>query len=273
MPYSQEQLNTYKAVTIITLLLSIYGSLKYTGVPEGSLAHTPFSAANWLLFIYWGILYLWQIIFTIQTFFPDEYRLSIISIIGWHFPIFNILIYIWSELFTNGHYFWSLIFLILNFFNLLALYFNHKTFTVRPIHNWLLIHIPLVAMPLSWVVFAIFWNGAVLFNIHKLWGRILANVFIWEFLLVPGIHLLLFNDWGVGFSTSFLMFALGWGQLGTKVFALQWIFAFVISGILAVWSFIAMIVGSARQYTGENAPLLIVEEGNNGGVDPRPSNA
>ena len=42
-------------------------------------------------------------------------------------------------------------------------------------------------MPLSWVMFALFWNGAVMFHIHKLFGRILANVFIWDFLLVPGV--------------------------------------------------------------------------------------
>lgn len=54
MAYSIEELRTYKAVTIITLLLSIYGTLKYSGVPEGDLAYTPFTASNILLFIYWG---------------------------------------------------------------------------------------------------------------------------------------------------------------------------------------------------------------------------
>ena len=68
MAYSIEELRTYKAVTIITLFLSIYGSLKYTGVPEGDLAYTPFSGSNFLLFIYWGVLYLWQIIYTAQIF-------------------------------------------------------------------------------------------------------------------------------------------------------------------------------------------------------------
>lgn len=136
MAYSIEELRTYKAVTIITLFLSIYGSLKYTGVPEGDLAYTPFSGSNFLLFIYWGVLYLWQIIYTAQIFFPDEYRLSVISLVGWHFPIFNVLVYIWSELFTSGHYILSEIILVINFFNLLSLYFVHKTFTVRPLLNW-----------------------------------------------------------------------------------------------------------------------------------------
>ncbi|EMG49512.1 hypothetical protein SBY92_001293 [Candida maltosa Xu316] len=260
MPYSEEELRTYKAVTVVTLFLSLYGSLKYTGVPEGDLSYTPFSASNILLFIYWGILYLWQIVFTASTFFPDEYRLSIISLVGWHFPVFNVLIYIWSEFFTAGHYILSEIVLLINFFNLLALYFNHKTFTVKPVVNWLLIHGPLTALPLSWVLFALFWNGAVMFHIHKLFGRILANIFIWDFLLVPGVFLLLFNDWAIGFSSAYLMFALAFGQLATKVFALQWIFAFVIAGILTVWSFIAMVAGGVRNAGEERAPLLVVEE-------------
>lgn len=257
MAYSIEELRTYKAVTIITLLLSIYGTLKYSGVPEGDLAYTPFTASNILLFIYWGVLYLWQIIYTAQIFFPDEYRLSVISLVGWHFPIFNVLIYIWSELFSNGHYIWSEIILILNFFNLLVLYFAHKTFAVKPLVNWFLIHVPLAAMPLSWVMFALFWNEAVMFHIHKLFGRILANVFIWDFLLVPGVFLLLFNDWAIGFTNAYLMFALAFGQLSTKVFALQWIFAFVIAGILTVWSFIALVVGGVREVSDERAPLLV----------------
>ena len=47
------------------------------------------------------------------------------------------------------------------------------------------------------------------------------------------------------------MFALAFGQLSTKVFALQWIFAFVIAGILTVWSFIALVVGGVREVSDE----------------------
>lgn len=262
---NQEQLNTYKAVSIITLILSIYGGLKYSGVPEDYLSHTPYSASNILLFIYWAVLYLWQILYTVQTFFPDEYRLLIVQLIGWHFPIFNVLHYVWAELFTSGHYFWSEVIVIVNLFNILGLYFSHKTFTLRPVSNWLLIHAPLVALPFSWLLYALFWNGAVWLHIHKTWGRIVANVFIWDFLLVPGLFLLIFNDWAIGFSTSYLIFALAFGQLATKVFALQWIFAFVIAGILVVWSAGSMIIGGVRQASGESAPLLVVEEERVGG--------
>lgn len=147
----------------------------------------------------------------------------------------------------------------------MGLYFSHKTFTLRPVGNWLLIHAPLVALPFSWLLYVLFWNGAVWLHIHKTWGRIVANVFIWDFLLVPGLFLLIFNDWAIGFSSSYLMFALAFGQLATKVFALQWIFAFVIAGILVVWSAGSMIIGGVRQASGESAPLLVVEEERVGG--------
>lgn len=255
-----EQLNAYKFTSVITLLLSIYGSLTYTGIPEGHISFTPYTSSDFLLFIYWGVLYLWQIVYIVQIFFPDEYRISIISVVGWHFPIFNVLTYIWAEFFSSGHFFLSEITLILNFFNILVLYFAHKTFSLRPLGNWLLIHVPIVALPMAWLLNAIFWNGAVWLHIHKTWGRILANVFIWNFLLVPGFFLLVFNDWATGLGFSYLLFALAIGQLENKVFALQWIFAFTIAGTLLVWSVVAAIVGGIRLTAGENAPLLVVEE-------------
>ncbi|KAI5963661.1 uncharacterized protein KGF55_002541 [Candida pseudojiufengensis] len=260
MAYNQEQLKTYKAVSIIAFILSVYGGLTFSGVKENDLAHTPYSASSILLYIYWAILYIWQAVYIIQVFFPDDFRLSIVSLIGWHFPIFSILHYVWSELFTNEHYFLSEIVLIINFLNIITLYFAHKTFALRPISNYLLIHMPLVAMTMAWLFYAIFWNGAVWLQIHKVWGRIVANVFIWVFLFVPGFFLTFFNDWATGVSFTYLLFALAFGQLATKVFALQWIFAFVIAGILAIWTIGAMIVGGIKAPNGENAPLLVVEE-------------
>lgn len=77
------------------------------------------------------------------------------------------------------------------------------------------------------------------------------------FLFVPGFFLVVFNDWGVGLSSSALVFSLGMGQLFTKLFALQWIFAFVISGLLLVLSVIVALTGSlSKNASSEGAPLL-----------------
>lgn len=98
-----------------------------------------------------------------------------------------------------------------------------------------------------------------MFHVHKFVGRVVSNVLIWDFLLAPGLLLVAYNDWGVGFSSAALMFGLGLGQFFTKVFALQWIFAFVIAGVLFVLSAIAAITGSlgtSRAVVDEEAPLL-----------------
>ncbi|KAG7663981.1 uncharacterized protein J8A68_002482 [[Candida] subhashii] len=255
MPYSQDQLSAYRAVIIITLLLSIYGSLHYAHHAYGT--DTPFTASYVLLSIYWIVIYIWQIAFTIASFIPNETRLTMVCELGWHFPIFNILHYIWAESFTNQYFILAELFLILNFFNLLGMYFTHKTYALGPVTNWFLIHVPLVALPLNWVIYGIMWNGAVMCHVEeKLWARILANIFIWDFLLIGAIFLFLFRDWASGLSISYLMLALGFRQLATKIFALQWIFAFVISGVLFCASVFVLVIDGFNPSQPENEPLL-----------------
>lgn len=150
---------------------------------------------------------------------------------------------------------------MLNFVNIVALYFEHKTYAIKPLSTWFLIHWPTAAFPMVWLLYAIFWNGAVLFHVHKLAGRILANILIWVFLLIPTFFLVTFNDYATGIGASILMFGLGLGQLFTKLFALQWIFAFVISGVLLVLSILAAATGTVIVQTetttaSEGAPLL-----------------
>lgn len=98
-------------------------------------------------------------------------------------------------------------------------------------------------------------------------ARILANVFIWEFLIVPGVFIVLFNDWAIGLSSSVLVFGIALAQLFTKIIALQWIFAFIISGLLFAVSILLavpnltppqlrQVTSDARGNTAERAPLL-----------------
>lgn len=98
----------------------------------------------------------------------------------------------------------------------------------------------------------------MLFHVHKFVGRVIANITIWMFLFVPGFFLAVFNDWAVGLSSSALMFSLGVGQVITKAFALQWIFAFVIASVLLVLSLIVAVTGSLTKKSTdtESAPLL-----------------
>lgn len=274
-----DQIATHKFTTTLSLILSVYGNVRYIigksafgGKHSGfHVDDTPFTSNIIVLFVFWGILYFLQISFVAQIFFPaadnsvltgtpggNISRLAVTNVVGWHFTVFNFLQFIWNVLFANGHFFFSELVLIINFVNVIILYFSHKTYGIKPLSSWTLIHLPTAAFPLSWLLYAVFWNGAVLFHVHHLIGRIIANVLIWDFLIIPGFFLAVFNDWGVGFSSTLLVFGLALGQLFTKVIAFQWIFAFVISGLLLVLSIVTAVSGSLyhRELSSDTAPLL-----------------
>lgn len=272
MAHSNDELLSHKISTIVSWLLAAYASIRYFAGINPFDSHnpyhvrdTPFSGNIIVTLVYWAILFVLQILFVTQIFVPTvdnasglTNRLEATKLVAWHFSAFNLGVFIWTLLFVNHHYFWSEVVLIVNFVNILLLYFEHKTYSIQPFANWALIHLPTAALPLSWLFYAIFWNAAVLFHVHKLVGRILSNVLIWLFLFVPGFFLVAFNDYGVGLSSSVLTFGLGLGQLFTKAFALQWIFAFIISGLLLVISGFGAITGSfhKKNITAESAPLI-----------------
>lgn len=272
MAHSNDELLSQKVATILTWVLATYVSLRYfVGInPFDShnpyhVRDTPFSINIIVTIVFWGVLLLLQILFLTQIFVPTvdnasnlSNRLHVTKLIAWHFSAFNLGVFSWTVLFVHKHYFWSEVVLVVNFVNVLLLYFEHRTYSLRPLSNWALIHLPTAAFPLSWLLFAIFWNGAVLLHVHKFVGRVISNVLIWLLLFIPGFFLVAFNDYGVGISSSILAFGLGLGQLFTKTFALQWIFAFIISGLLLVMSFVGAITGAVttRSVSDESAPLI-----------------
>lgn len=259
----------YGAAAIVSMLLSVYGNVRYLVGrspldPDGPyhVANTPFLANILVTLTYWAVTYVLQAAYIFHVFYPTSSELSDNAnehkLIGHHFTIFNALSFLWSILFARKHFFWSEVVLVLNFMNILAVYFNGKTYTLKPLYKWARVHLGCVAMPFSWIMYALFWNGAVLFHVHKFLGRVISNCLIWDFLLVPGFLLVAFNDWGVPFSSSILMFGLGLGQFLTKTFALQWIFAYIISGILMVFSLVVAFKGPLvlNLPSLEQAPLL-----------------
>lgn len=260
-----------KAASVVSLLLSAYGNIRYlvgrtSPLDDNSpinVGETPFTANVLLILGYWAVLYLLQITFLTKVLWPDldaPGGNATTKHVDTHFIGFNVGSFIWSLLFAKQHYILAEIVLILNLVNISVLYFKHKTFKIQPLTTWVYVHLAGVAFPFSWLLYAIFWNGAVVFHSTKLFGRIVANIFIWDFLLIPGAFLLLFEDWGVGLSSAALTFALAIGQFFTKVFALQWLFAFIISGLLFVLSIGVAVKGSVRP-SGETAPLLSDSQG------------
>lgn len=281
---------TLKVSTVVTLILSVYANIRYLvgrnpidDDPEKDpffrVGFTPFTANLLVILIYWGATHILQLGFIAQFFFPEETnsqsqssnpaanalgaitnfsRVKTATNVGWSLNIFNFLHFAWSLLFAHGHYILSELVLIANFVNILALYTSQKPWKIRNLSQIFLIHMPVAALPFSWLFFAIFWNGAVIVGSQSLAARIVANVFIWNFLLVPTFFLAIYRDWSIGLSSSALMLGLGLGQLFTKVFALQWIFAFAISGFLFLAS-IAVLSANLTSDTGsstENAPLI-----------------
>lgn len=272
---------TLKLSTTIALVLSIYGNFKYAigrspvdddpeKDPFFKVGFTPFTGNSLVVFIYWGVLHLQQILFVSKYYYTDG-GVSLTDStdgttantrandkIAWHFTAFNVLQFVWVLLFSKGHYIWAEIFVILNLLQMAFFYVASKTHTQTSVVNYVLVHSTVTAMPLSWLFYTLFWNGAAMIGSNTLAARIVANVFIWNFLFVPLFYLVVYRDWAVGFSSTILTFALALGQLFTKIFALQWIFAFVISGSLLLSSIAVMSANFKRAGTadGETAPLI-----------------
>ncbi|KAF3941398.1 hypothetical protein ABW19_dt0206267 [Dactylella cylindrospora] len=221
---------------------------------------TAFSPSYIFVSIYWVTLFILQIGYIWHLFSDNATFVKEAAAVGSHFISFNLLQFAWVMLWTRSHYFFSELILCINWMQLVALYLRHST-TPR----W--VHLPAVAMPLTWVEFAIFWNGAVMVHCESLACRILANIAIWNFIVFAAFFLLVFKDYHVGFSTSFLLAGLGVGQFVTKIFALQWIFAFTLMAIVFLGSLVIAIPGIFGKETGleaghqgsndrERAPLL-----------------
>ncbi|KAH3673201.1 hypothetical protein WICMUC_003819 [Wickerhamomyces mucosus] len=282
---ASQSILTHRVITSVALAFSIWANLRYAlgrapvekdpeDDPFFRVGFTPFTANILFIIIYWGVLHLLQILFVAQYFFPDaaegqnseiselsSSRLEVAQTTGWYFTLFNILQLIWVLLFSHGHYILAELVVILNFFNILVLYLVSKSYKIKNLTNYLLIHIPTAAFPVSWLLYALFWNGAVAIGSQSLASRIVANVFIWQFLIIPGFFLVFYRDWAIGLSSAYLVLGLAIGQIFTKLFALQWIFALIISALLflasiAVWSGNLGNSSATSVQDGENAPLI-----------------
>jgi Fungal protein of unknown function (DUF1774) len=170
-------------------------------------------------------------------------------------------------LWVRGWFWLAEFLLIINLFNLTALYFRHSTGPRS-------IHIPIVSAPYAWTYVAILWTGAAMVHAHSLAARILANIAIWGILVFGVFFLLAFKDYSMGFELAVLSLckfeipfystpppllqrifsgnriakliyfaALALAQLGTHVVAFQWIFAFVIMACLTILSVLIGVPG------------------------------
>ncbi|KGK36762.1 hypothetical protein JL09_g4089 [Pichia kudriavzevii] len=264
---SNDGLTASKIFITISYILSVFGSLFYL-LPHLNDKHflTPFSGTFIVTAIFWILTLLLQFVFITKVLFNNNVspsnQSSAIAVIGPHFTTSNILHFFWCYFFSRERFVISEILLIVNLLNQLTLYFSHKTIAIKSLPDWLTVHLPVTGTPLAWSLYAILWNGATMFHSHNksLLPRLLANIFIWELFVVPMALLVFYKDWSVGLATSFLALGMGFGQMFTKLVALQWIFAFVIAGANFTFSVLSMFNSAVAQSqtttSTDQAPLL-----------------
>ncbi|KAF1809293.1 DUF1774-domain-containing protein [Eremomyces bilateralis CBS 781.70] len=252
---------------------------------------TPFALNSIITSIYWILLLLLQIPYLTSLYSSDDARSRPSAHLAPHFTLSTLLFFGFIHLWTRTHLIWALILLVVNFLNLTSAYLSlpppkpprsadnpltadggasrrvrdaFRSFVggnETPTFDYrLLIHTAVLAGPLAFNFVALYWSGAAAVNAHTLAARILANIAIWGILVYGVFHLYAFGDWVLGVSLSVLAASLGVAQFLTHVVAFQWIFAFVIMGVLFVFSITtavpSLITRGAASDDRERAPLL-----------------
>jgi hypothetical protein len=240
----------YKALTFLTWLLLLVTSFYYTfNAPQddkrigrhriwevNTLYPTGFAMSSIITSIYWIILFISQVGYVWHLFSKDSDNVNAAAGVGSHFILNNLFGFAFVMLFVRSHFFWAEVLLIVNFFNLSALYFRH---TGLP----RFIHIPVVSGPLAWTFVALYWNGAIAVNAESLAARILANIAIWAILVYGLFFLVTYKDYTMGFALSILSASIGTHQFLVKAIAFQWIFAFTIMATLFLATLVIAVPG------------------------------
>ncbi|THY60085.1 ATP synthase F0 [Aureobasidium pullulans] len=240
--YPTGSLRSYKILTAASWLLLVVTSIYYTfNAPtegkhhrgtiwhQNSHRHTPFALNSIITSIYMVVLYILQVGYCWHLYSENEVYVKAAADVGSHFIFNNLLMFGFVHLWCRSHFWLAEMLIIINFFNLSALYFKHSR-TPR------FIHIPVVSGPLAINYVLLFTVGAAAVNAHSLPARILANIMIWSIMGYGFFFLVAYKDYTMGFNLSVLSAALGVAQFLTHVIAFQWIFAFVIMSVLFVLS-------------------------------------
>jgi len=237
--HSAGSITTYRIFTILSWLLVTVATIYYTiHAPHddvkkrrntiwGHNKPTPFALNVAITSIYWILLWILQVGYVWHLFSKNTEWVTAAASVGSHFILNNLFQFAFVMLYVRGRFIIAEIILVLNFFNLSFLYFRHNTYPR-------FIHIPVVSGPLAWTFVALYWNGAIAAHATGLAARILANVAIWGILVYGLFFLVTYKDYTMGFALSILTASLGVRQFFIKIIAFQWIFAFVIMGVLFV---------------------------------------
>lgn len=263
---------TYKILTLLSWLLSVVVSVYYTvNEPhdgftirrriwdQNYLYPSAFTMNSTIADIFWVILFVLQLGYITHLFSKNTDHVHAAASVGSHFILNNLFHFAFVMLFVRSHFIWAELLLVVNFINLSSLYFRHNTYPR-------FIHTPVVSAPLAWTFVAIYWNGALMVpNPTNLIARIFGNIFIWAIMGYGMFFIGIYKDYTMGFSLSVLAAAIGVAQFTRQIIALQWIFAFVIMGVLFLMTLVVAVPAwSGREIQwrrsppqdAERAPLL-----------------
>lgn len=250
---SVERVVTLKILTAISYIVVLVHAIYYTFAKphegkgprhtiwgQNEAHNTPFAMNSIITSIYWLVLFILQIGYSYHLYSAERETVKAASNVGGHFIVHNLFLFGFIQLWVRSWFWLGEFLLVLNFFNLSAAYFRHST-TPRAIH------IAVVSGPLAWNFVALYWVGAAAVHAHNLPARIVANIFIWGILVYGGFFLVVYKDYTMGFALSVLAASIGVHQFLVKIIAFQWIFAFVIMGVLFVVSLAVGVPGLIGQ--------------------------
>lgn len=146
------------------------------------------------------VLFILQLGYIGHLFSKNTDHVHAAASVGSHFILNNLFHFAFVMLFVRSHFIWAELILILNFFNLVSLYFRHNTYPR-------FIHTPVASAPLAWTFVAIYWNGALMIH-HPdhLVARIFGNIFIWAILVFGMFFIIIYKVRLVVFSSDIYVY-------------------------------------------------------------------
>jgi hypothetical protein len=116
----------------------------------------------------------------------------------------NLLLFGFIHLWCRSFFWWALLLVIVNFFQLTMAYFRYSPKLSGDSRPAIITHIAVLAGPLAWSFVALYWDGAAAVHAHHFAARVVANIFIWTWAVYGGFYLFVFKDWAMGFCLSVL---------------------------------------------------------------------
>ncbi|EPY52337.1 fungal protein [Schizosaccharomyces cryophilus OY26] len=242
-------------ISFSTLLAHIFSSPSLPWVYNHNA--TPFFANKIMLGTYIAIEYLFFLSMNIPLLLlgdqVNDFSFSIIHSSIWY----NILVILTVLTFVREKFYWTALLSLLLFSTAFTMY-SQSLRLRNGVIEMLTMKFPskLVFGKSIWFVVYAF---SVAIHCRSIGCRVFSNVFIWFVAILYLAPILGFHDWALSLISAYLFGAIGVGQLLIHLFALQHIFAFIISGLMTLFAGLLFLLPYRQRrasLTGESAPLL-----------------